>query len=273
MGQFLPSDFIDFLSRRNYKSSRTMTCLRSVVSSKPFRLDAKSGLGVLTVMIPGLVSVAPNTAPLDTQGGMDAATETFRELFNSLAQQLGTEDILPHFQAAVGAAAEEIKALAVETTAPEKEEILVRHLRDRLDEAGLTSQWEKALATTLSQKSWLSIIGGWARGKLDKALQLGTKVAPGKLLSFVSLLGMMDALPLASGNDGMTDGETGDSDTVKTIKSWIATHGQTLLGAIVTFDVILFACFVHVARSTTVSAQKTWLIHHYLVDPRNGMVF
>eukprot|EP01053_Blabericola_migrator_P007149 Blabericola_migrator_1__7148@NODE_3620_length_1629_cov_17_325224_g197_i2_p1_GENE_NODE_3620_length_1629_cov_17_325224_g197_i2NODE_3620_length_1629_cov_17_325224_g197_i2_p1_ORF_typecomplete_len270_score40_69Ribosomal_L12_N/PF16320_5/0_24Ribosomal_L12_N/PF16320_5/1_6e04_NODE_3620_length_1629_cov_17_325224_g197_i26451454 len=174
-----------------------MTCLRSVAYPKPSRLDAKSKIGVLTVVIPGLVSVAPNPLPPDTPDDIDAATlvEIFTELFKSLEQQLGTEDVLPHFQAAVGAAAEEVEALARETREPERVDILVRHLRSRFNGTGLAFQLKEALEAAGPKKRWFFMISGWALGGLKRALRLGTTSGLHQLLPLVSLLGMVGASP------------------------------------------------------------------------------
>eukprot|EP01053_Blabericola_migrator_P004331 Blabericola_migrator_1__4330@NODE_232_length_11063_cov_34_815387_g197_i0_p2_GENE_NODE_232_length_11063_cov_34_815387_g197_i0NODE_232_length_11063_cov_34_815387_g197_i0_p2_ORF_typecomplete_len243_score41_91_NODE_232_length_11063_cov_34_815387_g197_i0948710215 len=235
-----------------------MVCLRSVVSPKPFRLDANSKFGVLAAMIPGLVSVPPNTVPQDD---IDAATETFEKLFKSLAQQLGTEDVLPRFQAAVGAAAEEVKALPVETTEPERVDILVRHLRGRFNETGLASQLEEALEAAVSTKSWLSMIGGWALGGLKRALQLGTTSGIHQLLPFISLLGMVGALPTGTRDDESLPPAVTDAVAPISIEEmlhyWVNAYAPIAISVCGTVDVIILALVFHSLRSVTVSEQDT----------------
>eukprot|EP01053_Blabericola_migrator_P003129 Blabericola_migrator_1__3128@NODE_1912_length_3574_cov_23_574565_g197_i1_p1_GENE_NODE_1912_length_3574_cov_23_574565_g197_i1NODE_1912_length_3574_cov_23_574565_g197_i1_p1_ORF_typecomplete_len270_score45_96_NODE_1912_length_3574_cov_23_574565_g197_i18491658 len=252
-----------------------MVCLRSVVSPKPFRLDANSKFGVLAAMIPGLVSVPPNTVPQDD---IDAATETFEKLFKSLAQQLGTEDVLPRFQAAVGAAAEEVKALPVETTEPERVDILVRHLRGRFNETGLASQLEEALEAAVSTKSWLSMIGGWALGGLKRALPLGTTSGIHQLLPFVSLLGMVGALPIGTRDDETLPPAVTDavgSGFGRKVNDWMKMYGESVIIIGGSFDLIMGPAVIIFLRSVPWTPEMEYFysimfpfgLHRLLMPP------
>eukprot|EP01053_Blabericola_migrator_P009006 Blabericola_migrator_1__9005@NODE_4798_length_977_cov_8_276923_g2991_i0_p1_GENE_NODE_4798_length_977_cov_8_276923_g2991_i0NODE_4798_length_977_cov_8_276923_g2991_i0_p1_ORF_typecomplete_len281_score42_39CHAD/PF05235_14/0_013Asparaginase_2/PF01112_18/0_077Tam41_Mmp37/PF09139_11/0_26_NODE_4798_length_977_cov_8_276923_g2991_i099941 len=239
-----------------------MTCLRSVVSSEPFRLDAESRLW--TVMIPCLISVASNIspdtssdAPLNTQHGANFSRDlaVVRELYDSFTKEFGSEDVLPHFQAAIAAAAKEIEASSRETTVSERLETLVKQVRRVFSEAGLTPQVEKTLEAALSNESWLSTVSGWAWGGLKRGVQLASKTH--HLLFFVSLLGTVGALPIDYRNDEVADAPITDDVAERLMdefappyEHFLGPNGPTVIRVIGALDVVLVGYVVHLVKTT-----------------------
>eukprot|EP01053_Blabericola_migrator_P001854 Blabericola_migrator_1__1853@NODE_1502_length_4400_cov_10_457881_g985_i0_p1_GENE_NODE_1502_length_4400_cov_10_457881_g985_i0NODE_1502_length_4400_cov_10_457881_g985_i0_p1_ORF_typecomplete_len275_score45_00DUF4386/PF14329_6/0_078DUF4259/PF14078_6/0_11DUF659/PF04937_15/0_12_NODE_1502_length_4400_cov_10_457881_g985_i066890 len=250
-----------------------MTCLRSVVSRQPREWGFDDELGALSVMISGLISVTPNTvlntsdthddmsnsvvsepySTADTQDCTDSvkAFENFSEEFDSVAQRLGPD----HFQAAVAAAAEEIKALPEGVTVPDRLEILVKHLKSDFGEAGLTPDLERALEraleTTLPKESRLAILSEWAHNRLNQILRCGREVVSGTqhLLPLASLLGMAGALPVVSESDGLIDEvvdgavfeETVDftSQLATAVRNWFLTYGLMAASVLFSLDALM----------------------------------
>eukprot|EP01053_Blabericola_migrator_P004537 Blabericola_migrator_1__4536@NODE_2415_length_2800_cov_12_844859_g1513_i0_p3_GENE_NODE_2415_length_2800_cov_12_844859_g1513_i0NODE_2415_length_2800_cov_12_844859_g1513_i0_p3_ORF_typecomplete_len122_score21_71DUF2856/PF11043_8/0_047_NODE_2415_length_2800_cov_12_844859_g1513_i086451 len=88
-------------------------------------------------------SVAAPSETADRQYGTDVSEvpEAFRTQYDSLVQELDTEGVLPNFQAAIAEALEEIKGRFEQTTVEERLAIMEEHVKDKCNEADLTSSW------------------------------------------------------------------------------------------------------------------------------------
>eukprot|EP01053_Blabericola_migrator_P001035 Blabericola_migrator_1__1034@NODE_1262_length_4949_cov_17_995494_g852_i0_p2_GENE_NODE_1262_length_4949_cov_17_995494_g852_i0NODE_1262_length_4949_cov_17_995494_g852_i0_p2_ORF_typecomplete_len258_score31_68Sigma54_CBD/PF04963_13/2_7Sigma54_CBD/PF04963_13/94_NODE_1262_length_4949_cov_17_995494_g852_i0119892 len=193
-----------------------MTYPRSVTFPKFDQSDVESESEVLPVILPHLcgphhlpdmhhgidrnATVAAFLETADRQYGTDVSEvpEAFRTQYDSLVQELDTEGVLPNFQDAIAEALEEIKGRSEQTTVEERLTIMVEHVKEKCNEADLTSFLERVSEATSPSESWFRTLSGWARRSLGRAVRLGAQVASSAhyLLPFVALPGMVDAMPI-----------------------------------------------------------------------------
>eukprot|EP01053_Blabericola_migrator_P006171 Blabericola_migrator_1__6170@NODE_3112_length_2029_cov_8_593782_g1949_i0_p1_GENE_NODE_3112_length_2029_cov_8_593782_g1949_i0NODE_3112_length_2029_cov_8_593782_g1949_i0_p1_ORF_typecomplete_len277_score46_65RsbU_N/PF08673_10/0_23_NODE_3112_length_2029_cov_8_593782_g1949_i010311861 len=238
-----------------------MTFSRSVVIQKSSAKDYDSELHALIVVLTGIGPLDTNP---DAQHDTDSieASEALGKKLDLLAQQLGTEDVSRCFQAALAEAAEEVEAIPEETAVPERLEILVKHIKIKFAEAGLTPHLERALESTVPEESRVAVLSRWARSGLDQVLRCGKDMISGTLylLPFVTLLGM--ATPVGTESDGLIDEVVGGAvteeavdlsdDFALAVRDWWSAYGVMTMGTLFAYNALLMSFIVYTLKNVPV---------------------
>eukprot|EP01053_Blabericola_migrator_P013322 Blabericola_migrator_1__13321@NODE_937_length_5973_cov_17_376736_g651_i0_p2_GENE_NODE_937_length_5973_cov_17_376736_g651_i0NODE_937_length_5973_cov_17_376736_g651_i0_p2_ORF_typecomplete_len259_score45_54_NODE_937_length_5973_cov_17_376736_g651_i017452521 len=256
-----------------------MTFSRSVVIQKSSARGLESELHALLVVFTSIgplntnsdvsdphhdMSCEPVNASVDPQLGTDSneASKGCSNLLDFFTQHFGTEDVLPCFETALAEAAEEIKVLPEEAAVPERLDILVKHFKIKLAEAGLTPKLERALETTLPKESRLATLSGWARSGLNQVFRCGREVVSRTLyVPFATLLGM--APPVGDESDGMVDEALYNAvvvdpndDFATAVRDWWSAPGVTTVGTPFVYDALLMSFIVHALKSVSPQERR-----------------